>query len=121
MIVGFALLAPGATVVLMHLLRRPLGALLGILGRMAAGGVVASLSRTAVAIATLVIAVSVTVGVGVMIDSFRQTVVRWLEMSLQDDVYASVPSRGGRLHRRRSRSGGGPEGGGGTGRPGAPA
>lgn len=94
-IVGFALLAPGATVVLMHLLRRPLGALLGILGRMAAGGVVASLSRTAVAIATLVIAVSVTVGVGVMIDSFRQTVVRWLEMSLQADVYASVPSRAG--------------------------
>ncbi len=94
-ILGFALLAPGATVVLMRLLRRPLGALLGILGRMAAGGVVASLSRTAVAIATLVIAVSVTVGVGVMIDSFRQTVVRWLEMSLQADVYVSVPSRGG--------------------------
>lgn len=94
-IVGFALMTPGATVVLMNLLRRPLGALLGILGRMAAGGVVASLSRTAVAIATLVIAVSVTVGVGVMIDSFRQTVVRWLEMSLQADVYVSVPSRAG--------------------------
>jgi putative ABC transport system permease protein len=94
-ILGCALLAPGATVLLMHLLRRPLGALLGILGRMAAGGVVASLSRTAVAIAALVIAVSVTVGVGVMIDSFRQTVVRWLEASLQADVYVSAPSRGG--------------------------
>jgi putative ABC transport system permease protein len=94
-ILGCALLAPGATVLLMRLLRRPLGALLGILGRMAAGGVVASLSRTAVAIAALVIAVSVTVGVGVMIDSFRQTVVRWLEASLQADVYVSAPSRGG--------------------------
>lgn len=94
-ILGCALLAPGATVLLMLLLRRPLGALLGVLGRMAAGGVVASLSRTAVAIAALVIAVSVTVGVGVMIDSFRQTVVRWLENSLQADVYASVPSRAG--------------------------
>ncbi|HEX9942048.1 MAG TPA: ABC transporter permease [Thermoanaerobaculia bacterium] len=94
-ILGFALLAPPATVLLMNLLRRPLGALLGILGRMAAGGVVASLSRTAVAIAALVVAVSVTVGVGVMIDSFRRTVVRWLEMSLQADVYVSVPSRAG--------------------------
>ena len=94
-ILGCALLAPGATVLLMRVLRRPLGAILGILGRMAAGGVVASLSRTAVAIAALVIAVSVTVGVGVMIDSFRQTVVRWLEASLQADVYVSAPSRGG--------------------------
>jgi putative ABC transport system permease protein len=30
-----------------------------------------------------------------MIDSFRRTVVRWLEASLRDDVYATVPSRGG--------------------------
>jgi putative ABC transport system permease protein len=92
-IVGCAVLTPGATVLLMRLLRRPMGALFGILGRMAAQGVVASLSRTAVAVAALVIAVSVTVGIGVMIASFRQTVVRWLEMSLQADVYVSVPGR----------------------------
>ncbi len=41
------------------------------------------------------IAVSVTVGIGVMIDSFRQTVVRWLAMTLQSDVYVSVASRAG--------------------------
>lgn len=96
-ILGCALLAPVATVLLMWLLRRPLGALLGVLGRMAAGGVVASLSRTAVAIAALVIAVSVTVGIGVMIDSFRQTVVRWLGMTLQSDVYVTAPTRSGGL------------------------
>jgi putative ABC transport system permease protein len=94
-ILGCALLAPVATVGLMRLLRRPLGAILGVMGKMAANGVVASLSRTAVAIAALVVAVSVTVGVGVMIASFRQTVVRWLEMSLQADVFVSAPSRGG--------------------------
>src|SRR6185369_12381262 len=96
-ILGCALLVPVATVLLMGLLRRPLGALLGVLGRMAAGGVVASLSRTAVAIAALVIAVSVTVGIGVMIDSFRQTVVRWLGMTLQSDVYVTAPSGAGSL------------------------
>ncbi|HXO19303.1 MAG TPA: FtsX-like permease family protein, partial [Thermoanaerobaculia bacterium] len=94
-ILGFALLAPAATVLLMRLVDRPMGALFGILGRMAAGGVVAALSRTAVAIAALVIAVSVTVGVGVMIRSFRQTVERWLEASLKADVYVSAPGRGG--------------------------
>ncbi len=96
-ILGCALLTPAATVLLIGLLRRPLGALLGVLGRMAAGGVVASLSRTAVAISALVIAVSVTVGIGVMVDSFRQTVIRWLGTTLQSDIYVSAPSRAGGL------------------------
>jgi putative ABC transport system permease protein len=91
-IVGFALLAPAATAGLMRLLRPPLGMLLGVRGRMAAGGVAASLSRTAVAIAALMVAVSVTVGIGVMIDSFRHTVVAWLERSLQADFYVSALS-----------------------------
>lgn len=94
-ILGCALLAPGATVLLMRLLRLPMGSLFGILGRMAAGGVVSSLSRTAVAIAALVIAVSTTIGIGVMIDSFRGTVVRWLEGTLRADIYVGVPSRAG--------------------------
>jgi putative ABC transport system permease protein len=91
-IVGCALLAPAATAGLMRLLRPPLGMLLGARGRMAAGGVAASLSRTAVAIAALMVAVSVTVGIGVMIDSFRRTVVAWLERSLQADLYVSAPA-----------------------------
>jgi putative ABC transport system permease protein len=90
--VGCALLAPAATVGLMRLLRAPLGALFGYRGRMAAGGVIASLSRTAVAIAALMVAVSVTVGIGVMIDSFRRTVVDWLGGSLQSDLYVSAPA-----------------------------
>ncbi|MFP5287761.1 MAG: ABC transporter permease, partial [Thermoanaerobaculia bacterium] len=94
-ILGAALLTPGATVVFMNLLRPVMGALFGILGRMAAGGVVASLSRTAVAIAALVIAVSATIGIGVMIDSFRGTVVRWLEATLRSDIYLGIPGRAG--------------------------
>jgi putative ABC transport system permease protein len=88
-ILGFALLAPVATIGLMRLLGPAAGRLFGILGTMAARGVVASLSRTAVAIAALAVAVSVTVGVGVMVDSFRGTVERWLAGALSADVYAS--------------------------------
>jgi putative ABC transport system permease protein len=96
--VGSALLAPAATVGLMRLLRAPLGALLGLRGRMAAGGVVASLSRTAVAIAALMVAVAVTIGIGVMIASFRHTVVTWLEGELQADIYVAAPAGAGGYH-----------------------
>ncbi len=94
-LVGFALLAPLATVGLMRLLRPVAGRLFGVFGRMAARGVVASLSRTGVAIATLAVAVSVTVGVGVMVDSFRGTVERWLGDALSADVYVSPAGAAG--------------------------
>lgn len=63
-----------------------------MLGNMAARDVVNSLSRTAVAVAALMVAVSVTIGVGIMIGSFRQTVINWLEQSLIADIYLSPPS-----------------------------
>lgn len=95
-LLGLALLTPAVTVGLMRGAAPVMGALLGLLGRMAARGVVASLSRTAVALAALMIAVSVTVGVGIMIDSFRGTVESWLESTLQADLYVAPadPGRG---------------------------
>jgi putative ABC transport system permease protein len=94
-IVGYALLVPGALYLLVSGLRRPLGRLAGPLGRLAAGGLAASLSRTAVSVAALTVAISVSSGVGTMIGSFRATVVRWLDRALQADLYVSVPSRSG--------------------------
>jgi putative ABC transport system permease protein len=91
-ILGMALLTPAATVGLVALLRPALRRIVGILGAMAARGVVTSLSRTAPAIAALVIAVSVTVGLGIMIQSFRESVVRWLDVTLQADLYVSAPA-----------------------------
>lgn len=91
LVVGGALLTPILTVSLMNLLRPLSGRLFGLLGRMAARDVVAALSRTSVAIAALMVAVSVTVGVGIMVGSFRQTVIGWLETSLQADIYISPP------------------------------
>jgi putative ABC transport system permease protein len=91
-LLGAALLTPWATVALMTLARAPMGWCFGLPGRMAAGSVVAALSRTAVALAALMIAVAATVGVGIMIGSFRHTVVGWLDATLQSDVYVSPPS-----------------------------
>jgi len=95
-LLGLALLTPAVTVGLMRGAAPVMGAFFGLLGRMAARGVVASLSRTAVALAALMIAVSVTVGVGIMIDSFRGTVEAWLESTLRADLYVAPadPGRG---------------------------
>lgn len=49
----------------------------------------ASLSRTSISVAALAVALSMTVGVDTMIHSFRNSVSRWLEGSLQGDLYIS--------------------------------
>jgi putative ABC transport system permease protein len=98
-IVGYALLVPAGVVVLARLLRPVLGALFGMIGRMAARGVLVSLSRTGVATAALVVAVSATIGVGIMVGSFRLTVQNWLESWLRADYYLSSAD-GGDARRR---------------------
>ncbi len=91
-LLGCVLMTPLTTVGCICLLQPLLSAWGGTLGRLCGRSVVATLSRTAVAIAALMVAVSVTVGVGIMVQSFRQTVVRWLESSLHADVYIAPPS-----------------------------
>ncbi len=91
-LVAAALLTPPLTVIFMRI-ATPLGhRFLGVLGRMAPRDIVRSLSRTSVAIAALMTAVSVIVGVSIMIGSFRNTVVQWLDQTLQADIYISPPS-----------------------------
>ncbi len=91
-LLGIALLTPLATMALVRLFRPILSRTVGILGTMAVRGVSTSLSRTAPAVAALVVAVAVTVGLGTMIASFRGTVVRWLDHTLQADIYVTGPS-----------------------------
>ena len=91
-LIAFALLTAPITLWLMERLSPLTGALFGPIGRMAPRDIVRSLSRTSVAIAALMTAVSVIVGVSIMIGSFRQTVVSWLDATLQADVFISPPT-----------------------------
>jgi putative ABC transport system permease protein len=95
-LLGAASLTPAAAVLGGRLLARPAGRLFGQLGRIATRGLETALSRTAVAVAALSMAVAVTVGVDLMIRSFRDTVTRWLELSLPADLYLSIYSTPGR-------------------------
>ncbi|MFN3981369.1 MAG: ABC transporter permease, partial [Caldilinea sp.] len=90
-VVGVALLTPMLTLWSMVLVER-LVRRRGVIMRMAPRTVTRSLSRIAVAVAALMVAVSVIIGVGVMIGSFRQTVVLWLDDVLQADIFISAPS-----------------------------
>ena len=92
MLFAAALLVPGATTVLCRLIAPVAGALAGSLGRIATRGVTSHLARSSVAIAALAIALSATAGMGILVDSFRSTVVRWLDTTLVADVYISSPS-----------------------------
>jgi putative ABC transport system permease protein len=53
------------------------------------------MSRTQVAVTALTIALAATIGVSVMIQSFRTTVVHWLDNYLRADVYISQSEDGG--------------------------
>jgi putative ABC transport system permease protein len=96
-IVGYTLVVPAAVVFSARMTAAAMTALFGVVGKMAARGVVVSLSRTGVATAALVVAVAAGIGVGVMVGGFRLTVQSWLENWLQADVYLhSADNAGGR-------------------------
>jgi putative ABC transport system permease protein len=90
-VMGGALLAPAVTVVVSRAVRPLAGRAFGIIGRMAARGVPATLSRTGPAIAALAVALAAGFAVATMIDSFRGTVATWLDGTLRADVYVSAP------------------------------
>jgi putative ABC transport system permease protein len=98
-IVGYALAIPGAVVLAAGALRPLMGRVFGVVGKMAARGVVVSLSRTGVATAALVVAVSAGIGVGIMVGGFRLTVQSWLENWLQADLYVRSADNGGGRYR----------------------
>lgn len=54
-----------------------------------------ALSRTAVAIASLMVAISVVISVSIMVGSFRQTVLDWLDNTLSADIFMTLPTRPG--------------------------
>ncbi len=96
-LIGTAFLTPLTTQLLMRLVQPVTRRLLGIIGVMAPRDITRALSRTSVTIAALMMAVTVIIGVSIMIDSFRRTVVTWLDSVLVADIYASPAGQSLRL------------------------
>lgn len=64
-----------------------LGRLVGVAGLLASRSLAASLRRTSVLVAALSTAIAMMVSVGIMVGSFRQTVMTWMDSQLPADLY----------------------------------
>ena len=87
LIIGCALLTPACIIAVSRAAAPLLSWIFGALGAMAARGVAASLSRTAVAVAALAVAISISISIDTMVKSFRGAVEQWLNTSLSSDIY----------------------------------
>jgi putative ABC transport system permease protein len=94
-IVGASLCMPLVVRLLAELTTPLFGRLFGSVGRLAARGITASITRSGLAVAALAVAVAATVGVGIMIGSFRVSVSDWLEHTLTSDIYIATDDTGG--------------------------
>jgi putative ABC transport system permease protein len=89
LIFGFCLLIPLAMQFCLQLFLSGFSQHLPQKTRLALRNIQSGISRTGMAVAALTVAVSVTVGVGIMVGSFRQTVILWLDQTLSGDVQVS--------------------------------
>ena len=91
-----AMISPRLSTVVLGLCGRWLAAPFGVVPRIAARGLAASLGRTSVIVTAMAVATALIVGMAVMVGSFRETVVVWVEHRLQADFYVSPAGGGGR-------------------------
>ena len=89
---GLSLLTGVILVLADPLLRRLLGGMGKLPGRIAAGNIIQNLGRTGVAVAAFMVALSLSIGLGSMIGSFRQSLIWWMGSQLRGDMYISNAS-----------------------------
>ncbi|NWG04256.1 MAG: ABC transporter permease, partial [Syntrophaceae bacterium] len=86
-VLGVSLLTGVVLVYLHPVLRRILGTLGKLPGKVAAGNIRQNLGRTGVAIAAFMISLSMSIGLGSMIGSFRQSLIWWMGTQIRGDLY----------------------------------
>ena len=92
-VAGFSLFAPAIVRATSALFARPMNDAFGIVGRLAAASLPASLRRTAVASAALSLAIGMMVAVALMVGSFRVTVDIWVNQTIKSDLWLR-PAKG---------------------------
>jgi putative ABC transport system permease protein len=92
-VMGFSLLAPAIVQATSRAFAPVLGGAFGIVGKLAAASLPASLRRTSVASAALSLATGMMVAVALMVGSFRETVRIWVDQTVSSDLWLR-PSKG---------------------------
>lgn len=62
----------------------------GVQGKLAVANIRKNMGRTAVAIAAFMVALSMSIGLGSMIDSFRHSLIWWMNSQLKGELYIST-------------------------------
>jgi len=92
-VTGFSLLAPAIVQATSRLFAPLLERGFGIVGKLAAASLPASLRRTSVASAALSLATGMMIAVALMVGSFRETVRIWVDQTVSSDLWLR-PSKG---------------------------
>jgi putative ABC transport system permease protein len=87
LVVASALAIPAFTDAVISLFSRWLGKILGVEALLAAQSLSASLRRTSVLVGALSTAIAMMTSVGIMVGSFRETVLIWMNDRLPADLY----------------------------------
>jgi putative ABC transport system permease protein len=72
---------------------RPAARTLGIESRLAHANLAGAIPRLSVSVAALAVSLAMLVAIAVMIGSFRETVIYWVNQTLQADLYVSTARR----------------------------
>ena len=87
LVISSALAIPAFTDAVISRSSRPLGKILGVEALLAAQSLSASLRRTSVLVGALSTAIAMMTSVGIMVGSFRETVLIWMNDRLPADLY----------------------------------
>jgi putative ABC transport system permease protein len=94
-IVAAALAAPAVVLLVNRATRRTARRLFGPAGLLAGRSLAASLARSSVVVGALATAIAMMASVGIMVGSFRETVLVWLDTQLRADLYIRPAARTG--------------------------
>ncbi len=86
-ILGVSLLTGVILLILHPLIKRTLGRIGGLSGKVAVGNIRQNFGRTGVAIAAFMVSLSMSIGLSIMIGSFRESLIWWMNTQIRGDLY----------------------------------
>ncbi len=89
-LIGASLFAGFMILLFVPALKQLFSRVMGLSGKIAIGNIKENLGRTSVAVAAFMIALSLSIGLGSMIDSFRHSLVWWMNSQLRGELYIST-------------------------------
>ena len=89
-LLGVSLMTGLTLMIIVPIMRRFFSSIGGTAGKIAAGNLWLNMNRTSIAIAAFMIALSMSIGLGSLINSFRQSLVWWMNTQLRGELYIST-------------------------------